>query len=131
MNRTTLSRALRPAAVVLCIAVFLAAFFTMRNAQPGTNPFFKSAWSLFPPAVSYTHLSVLISSPEEATVMGSKSPPATRSAPSVSRSMGFVMVRASKKDSKMAITMVTNMVSMMSSTISQVKSRTSSLLSLM
>ena len=76
-------------------------------------------------------VNVLISSPEEATVMGSKSPPATRSAPSVSRSMGFVMVRASKKDSKMAITMVTNMVWMMSSTISQVKSRTSSLLSLM
>lgn len=52
MNRTTLSRALRPAAVVLCIAVFLAAFFTMRNAQPGTNPFFKSAWSLFPPVMA-------------------------------------------------------------------------------
>ena len=39
-------------AIVLCIAAFIAAFFTMRNAQPGTNPFFESAWALFPPVMA-------------------------------------------------------------------------------
>ena len=52
MGRRTVFRVFRPLAIVLCIAAFIAAFFTMRNAQPGTNPFFESAWALFPPVMA-------------------------------------------------------------------------------